>query len=248
MILIDHLTVDKIFYLSKLSGLRVDRQFVSHTTPDEISRMLTARHHLNINPQRLEHLAEQNRRHGCEIVLLKGKRGNLFQEIFTHRGKGTLLTSDYPNVIRPGRLSDVMDITLLMKPYIRSGSILPVSEDQLAAEIAAYFVYTVNNSIVAVARLKDYGEAAELAKFCTLPRYQGKGRARELAERMIETARNQRKTYIFALSIEPRMFMFFRNLGFQTVEREQLPAEWRRQYDLNRPSRAFRLKIGLDAG
>jgi amino-acid N-acetyltransferase len=174
---------------------------------------------------------------------LKGEAGCLFLEIFTHRGKGTLLTNDYPNVIRRGQISDVMDIALLLKPYISSGAILSVSEDAIADEVEDYYVYTVNNSIVAISKLTDHGPAIELAKFCTLPRYQGKGRARELAEKMIETVKQANKEFIFALSIEPKMFEFFKSLGFEECTRECLPENWKKQYDMSRSSKAFKLIV-----
>ncbi|MCP4750328.1 MAG: GNAT family N-acetyltransferase [Proteobacteria bacterium] len=243
MNLASYLTVDKAFFLSSRPGLVVDDEFVSHTTPQEISGYLKKARHINIGKERLSFFVDQNKQLGVEIVLLEGKTGCLFQEIFTHRGRGSLLTSDYPNVIRKGRITDVMDIALLMKPYIQSGAILPVTEDKLAEEIDLYYVYTVNNSIVAVATLKDYGTAAELAKFSTLPRYQGKGRAKELAENMIRTARDAQKDYIFALSIEPKMFDFFENLGFAECDRHNLPRKWKENYDMTRTSKAFRMEV-----
>lgn len=237
------MTTDKIFFLSEEPGLTIDDRFLSHTTPDELKECLNPDRSINIGRNRLQFLVEQSYDQGFDIVLLEGKRGCLFQEIFTHRGIGTLLTSTYPNTIRIADLSDVMDISLLMKPYVQSNAILPVPEDNLAAEINNYYVYSVNNSIVAAAKLTEYGDAAEMAKFCTLPRYQGKGRAHELAIRLIETASKIGKKSIFALSIEPRMFDFFRNLGFSECSRRELPDSWLQNYDLTRPSKAFRLII-----
>ncbi len=237
------MSVDKIFFLSSQPGLIIDDQFLSHTTSEELQRYLNPEHTINIGQPRLQYLIEENRNQGFDIVLLEGKSGCLFQEIFTHRGIGTLLTSSYPNLIRKAGLSDVMDIALLMKPYVQSGVILPVTEDDLAADITNYHVYTVNNSIVAAAKLTEYAESAEMAKFCTLPRYQGKGRAQELAESLIETAKNRGKKSLFALSIDPRMFDFFDNLGFSECSHKDLPESWRKNYDLTRPSRAYRLLI-----
>lgn len=243
MHLASFLTVDKVFFLSQEPGLIIDDRFLSHTTPDEIQEFLEPDRQINIGKGRLQYLIEQSREQGFDIVLVEGKSGCLFQEIFTHRGVGTLLTSTYPNTIRNAELSDVMDISLLMKPYVQSGAILHVPEDDLAEEIGNYFVYSVNNSIVAAAKLTEYGNAAELAKFCTLPRYQGKGRAHELAIRLIEIATQIGKKSIFALSIDPRMFDFFTNLGFSECPRQELPDNWLKKYDLNRPSKAFRLII-----
>ncbi|MFH2133469.1 MAG: GNAT family N-acetyltransferase, partial [bacterium] len=192
------LTVDKVFFLSTEPGLIIDGQFLSHTTPEELQQYLSSKREINIGQQRMQTLIEQTRSQGFDIVLLQGTSGCLFQEIFTHRGIGTLLTSSYPNTIRRAELSDVMDISLLMKPYVQSGVILPVQENDLARDIANYYVYTVNNSIVAAAKLTIYDDSAEMAKFCTLPRYQGKGRAHELALKLIDTAKNAGKKSIFS--------------------------------------------------
>jgi len=243
MNLASFLSVDKVFFLSTEPGLVIDDQFLSHTTSEELIPYLNPEHSINIGQQRLQYLVDENHNQGFDIVLLEGKSGCLFQEIFTHRGIGTLLTSSYPNTIRKAGLSDVMDIALLMKPYVQSNAILPLSEDDLAEDINNYYVYTVNNSIVAVAKLTEYGEASEMAKFCTLPRYQGKGRAHELAKRLIETAKTVGKKSIFSLSIDSRMFDFFQNLGFSECDRHDLPKNWLKNYDLSRPSKAFRLMI-----
>lgn len=241
--LAQHFIVDKVFFLSRFEGLRINDAFISHLTPQEAQREMKGNAEVNIGRNRLDFLVRNNLEYGYEIVLLKAESGCLFQEIFTHRGKGTLLTNDYPNIIRKGKKSDVMDISLLLKPYVSSGAILPVTEDSIATEVHEYYVYTVNKSIVAIAKLTDHGAATELAKFCTLPRYQGKGRARELAEKMIQTVRHARKEFMFALSIEPKMFEFFKSLGFSECDRESLPESWKNQYDKTRQSKAFRLNI-----
>jgi len=49
--------------------------------------------------------------------------------------------------------------------------------------------------------------------------------------------------YVFALSINEKMWTFFKNLGFSEVERKELPQQWQNQYDFSRPSRAFRLVL-----
>ena len=233
----------KIFFLSSFKGLEIDGKLKSHPSEDDIRGYLQGGQTINIGREQLAFIQEQFVDRGIEIALLEGASGILFQEIFTHRGKGTLFTEDYPNVIRRGELHDVTDISLLMKPSISSGAILPVSEDDIAAADESYFLFTVNGVIVAASRLVDYRESCELAKFSTLPRFQGKGRARKLALAMVEEARLRGKKYVFALSIEPKMWEFFQDLGFEPIEREALPSRWRSEYDFKRPSRAFRLEL-----
>jgi N-acetylglutamate synthase-like GNAT family acetyltransferase len=233
----------KVFFLSSFRGLEVDGVLQSHPSEREIHSFLEGNSSINIGKEQLAFIQEQFVDRGIEIVLLEGRSGNLFLEIFSHLGKGTLFTEDYPNVTRRAVLADVTDIALLMKPGVASGVILPVSESDLAETIDTYFVYTVNGAIVAAARLADYGEASELAKFSTLPRFQGKGRARQLAIEMIDAARIVGKTYVFALSIETKMWQFFEGLGFREVPRETLPDQWKSKYDFSRPSKSFRLDL-----
>lgn len=243
MALVSHFTVYKVFFLSHMDGLYIDDTFISHLTPQEGSAYLKKASSINIGVERLQYFIAQNLENGVEVVFLEGQSGCLFQEIFTHRGKGSLLTSDYPNAIRKGELADVLEVSLLMKPYIQSGIILQVTEDEIAKEIQDYYVYSVNNSIVATAKLTHYDSAVELAKFCTLPRYQGKGRARELAEKMIQNAKDAGKDMIFALTVEPKMVDFFKSLGFDECDRNDLPKAWQKTYDMKRQSKAFQLKV-----
>jgi N-acetylglutamate synthase-like GNAT family acetyltransferase len=55
----------------------------------------------------------------------------------------------------------------------------------------------------------------------------------------VEAARQQGFRGVFALSLDERMWDFFRELGFREVPRETLPGAWAAQYDMRRPSRAF---------
>lgn len=238
------LEAKKIFVFSEQDGLVVEKKFVSHCASHELARILKDEKTTNIEPQHLQQFYSWNINHGLDIVLLRPESGNLFEEIFTHKGIGTLFTDRYSNIIRRGLLRDVFDVSRLLKPFIESTVILPVTEDEIAEEIGDYFLYLVNDSIVAASHLKRYGCAAALSKFCTLPRYQGKGRARELACEMINEARRSGLEYVFALSTEELMWTFFENLGFEPTPRESLPESWKKGYDFSRPSKAFVLRLG----
>ena len=237
------LHADKVFFLGTDNGVSLDGRFLSHPQPAELEKYLDQDRSLNVFPSKLKLMLEMTQTTGIEIVILAGKSGSLFEEIFTHRGSGTLLTDDYPNLIRQGREDDLTDLLMLIKHEMQQGSILPVSEEAIANNIHNYFVYTVNDSIVASATLVDYGTTAELAKFCTLPRYQGKGRAKQLALQMIEKAAELNKDYVFALSVNPKMWDFFLGLEFVEISREELPHPWQQQYDFKRSSKAFKKRL-----
>lgn len=233
----------KIFFLSKRKGLVVDNKFRSHPNPEEIKQYLTSSHKINVGIETLNFLVETQRTLKCDVVLLETRPGVIFQEVFTHQGAGTLFSHYHHSTCRQAQLSDVRNIFLLMAPHIKNGLVLPTSEDQIAAQIASYHLVEVNGELIASAKLSYYDRAVEIAKLCSLPRHRGKGRARELVRQMIEIARQSGKELAFALTVETQVGFFLRGLGFSEIDRANLPASWREQYDFSRPSQAFALRL-----
>jgi len=174
-----------------------------------------------------------------DVVLLEPQAAALFHEVFTHDGAGLLFNQTRFAQIRQAQVRDVTDIMLLLRPEIDAGRILPTDENAIERDIRFYYVYEIDGVLVGLARLKVWGEQAEVAQFATLARYRGKGRAKELAQHLVEAARQQGFRGVFALSLDERMWDFFRELGFREVPRETLPGAWAAQYDMRRPSRAF---------
>lgn len=237
------LHADKVFLLSEFRGLEVNGRILSHVTPSDWNSLLGSSQ-INIGTEKLSEIYRLLNEFGIEIVLLDGAPGSIFQEIFTHRGRGTLFSENYPNIIRRAEPKDTHEIMLILRAHFESGALLVLNEEEIANTIEDFFVYSVNGAIVATTKLVRFGDSAELAKFVTLARYQGRGRARELAIHMIGEAKAIGLRRVFALSIEERMWAFFRNLGFKEVARESLPEEWQQHYDFARPSRAFEMQIG----
>jgi N-acetylglutamate synthase-like GNAT family acetyltransferase len=173
------------------------------------------------------------------VVLLPGRTGCLFEELFTHDGAGVLVGDAAVETVRPATLADAADIHLLLKAEMTTGVVRPVSERQIAATTHEHLVYTIDGLVVGTARLAPWGDWAEMSRFATLPRYRGRGRARVLGEALIARAAESGCTDLFALSIDHRMWRFFESLGLEAIERQALPMAWQVGYDFNRPSRAF---------
>ena len=178
-----------------------------------------------------------------DVVLIEGKNGELFREVFTHDGAGVLFNATANSSIRPAELKDVTEITFLLRPHIEGGRILPSSESRIEENIANYWIYEIDAMPVGLACLKPFGDEVEMAQISTLARYRGKGQGKELARFLIARARELGCKGVFALSIDERMWEFFLSLGFERVARETLPEQWRRDYDLTRESRAFRMAL-----
>lgn len=237
------LGVKKIFFPGEEEGLEINGQFRSYPTMAQLHEALSHDATCNIPRERLLFLVEQQETHNVDIVLVQARRGTIFEEVFTHSGSGTLLTQDYPNILRPANEADVRDIMAIMQPYVTEGSLKAVSEEEILTMIRSFMVYSVNDQIVAAAALIDYGDSCELGKLCTLPRYQARGRARALVRALLDEAKKKGKSSVFALTVSPVVGEFFERLDFKAVAREELPTEWKRGYDFSRPSKAYRYSL-----
>ena len=238
-----HCAVDlgarKVFFPGPVAALEINGRMRSYPSEAEIRSALQGEGATNLSLARLRFIDEQQRLHLIDMVIVAASRGAIYREVFTHSGSGTLFTRAYPNIMRPARETDVRDIMAIMQPYVEEGSIKPVSEEALLASIRSFTVYSVNDQIVAAATLIEYGDCYELGKLCTLPRYQARGRARDLVRDLLERARGEGKVGVFALTVQDYVGEFFERLGFRPVSRQSLPAEWRQGYDFSRPSRAY---------
>jgi N-acetylglutamate synthase-like GNAT family acetyltransferase len=233
------LGAQKLFICGELAGLTKESALLTSANIDQIKELKDNPENSNLTPKELDLLADILSSEQFEIVILKGDTGMLFQEIFTNLGSGTLITRNQSLVCRQAELTDVADICLLLKPAMRKGAILAISESDVIDQINNFFVYTNNGLIVACACLKDFGPCYEVSKVCTFPRYQGRGLARGLVRELLLKSQHDKKDFVFGLSITDRMWALFQDLGFEPIEKNLLPESWRKNYDLTRPSKAF---------
>ena len=229
----------KIFFPGEDAGLVISGKFRAYPSVQEVKKALAEEAEISIPRERLEFLLAQQELHNIDVVVVEARRGSIYEEVFTHAGSGTLFTCEYPNVLRNANESDVRDIMAIMQPYINDGSLKALSEEELLSMVRGFFVYSVNDQIIAAATLVDYGDCCEISKLCTLPRFQARGRARALVRALIDQARERGKVYVFALTVNAYVGDFFEKLGFKLIEREALPDKWRMGYDMSRASRAY---------
>ena len=140
---------------------------------------------------------------------------------------------------RRAELADVTDIALYTGLEAEAGRLRPLTENDIADKIDSFWLYEVNDRIVAVTRLKRYGDWAELGAAITLTRDRGRGHGGALAQQLLREGIAQDLKALFVLGKDPRMEKMFGPLGFSEVDRTELPAEWKSDYDMSRPTRAF---------
>ena len=127
-----------------------------------------------------------------------------------------------------------------IRPQIESGRILPVEENAIAQDLQNFWVYEIDEQIVSVMRLKEYGDWAEIATGSTIFRDQKFGRASELFNHIFEEAAKRRFKGVFSVSNNPKVQRKLETSGFVEVQHEELPQAWQEQYDSNRSSKAYR--------
>lgn len=178
-----------------------------------------------------------------EMAFLVGKPGRICEEVLTNEGGGILFTSLGQSQIRRAELRDISDIMFQLRPEIEAGRILPITENQIAQELANFWVNEVDGQVVAVMRLKDYGDWVEIATGATLFRDRKFGRAGELIGHLIEEARNRGMRGVFGVGIDPRLEKKLKPLGFRPADPGELPKAWQEQYDSSRQSAAFLIEL-----
>lgn len=232
--------VEKIFILSEWKGISYKKKYFSNLTYSEFFGLNITE--TNIPNSYFKLISLYRDEYKGDIVVLGNKRGSIYQETFTHKGSGTLVTDKLEEGIRKAKESEVSDILFLLYPHFKNKSILSISRNEIFKNLDNFYVYHCNNRIVSAACLKSYGDYYELSKICSLPRYQGKRRAFELVKHvLIQAFQNNNIKAVFSLSNVDKMHDFFMQFNFKEVLKTELPDQWKLQYDMTRESKAFML-------
>jgi N-acetylglutamate synthase-like GNAT family acetyltransferase len=220
--------IEKVFSrnrvtLSELDDFanRMRESEVAHFTPrlDQVRRLLEGGVH--------------------DVTFLIGTQGRICEEVFTPDGGGILFSRVDQTRIRRAELRDVTNIGMYIRRESRQGRLLPVDENDIAADIRGFWLCEVDDQLVAVMRLKRYGTWAELGAATSLSRERGRRHSGALVMRLLGEAKKEGLAAVFVLGKDTRMASTFGALGFEEIDRSELPAQWKEHYDMSRPTRAF---------
>ena len=123
--------------------------------------------------------------------------------------------------IRPAREQDVHTIVRIIAHYASQGLMLPRSHTALSQALSDYLVADVDGQVIGCGGLEQYtNDSAEIYGLATAPEtpYHGAGSA--IVRALIEKARSEKISQVFALTLAPG---FFQKMGFRTVEHKDLP-------------------------
>jgi amino-acid N-acetyltransferase len=126
-----------------------------------------------------------------------------------------------PLPVRKASLRDVPQLIALINNFAAKGIMLPRTEFELAENIRDFVVIAHGDRIVGTCALHIYSPtAAEIRSLAVDPGWQAHGIGRKLVEALEVEARDFGLTSLFAFTYVEG---FFRKLGYETVERGELP-------------------------
>jgi amino-acid N-acetyltransferase len=128
--------------------------------------------------------------------------------------------------IRPAEHADINTIVRIIAHYASQGLMLPRSHAAMAGNLPGYLVADLDGEVVGCGGLEPYSaEVAEIYGLATAPENSPRGTGSAIVQALIDKARSEKLSRVFALTLAPR---FFEKMGFKTVEHKDLPMKvWR---------------------
>ena len=123
--------------------------------------------------------------------------------------------------IRPATLADIPALIGLINSYATAGVMLPRTEFEMAENIRDFVVAVEDDGLVGCGALHFYTRASgEIRSLAVDPNLKTKGIGRKIVEELEAEARRHDLQSIFAFTYVDG---FFRKLGFEEVDRGELP-------------------------
>lgn len=236
------LAADKLVALVEGKGV-VDKRgrAVPQITPNEAETLASTGKHLH--PDARKHLSAAARacRDGVRRIHLVERRvdGAVLQELFTREGRGTLVTQEEYEGIRPAHSEDIPGILSLLGPLEDAGFLVRRSRETIEHELDRFVVVERDGLIIGTAALEPFAEdkTGELYCLAVNPRYRESGRGEQLVEYVVDRARAMGLESLFVLTTQTAHF--FRERGFVPATVRALPSARRERYDHRRRSKVL---------
>ena len=170
--------------------------------------------------------------------------GAIIQELFTHKGVGTMVTELAMETMRQADIDDVGGILKLIEPLENEGVLVRRGRERIETEIDYFYVMEHDNRTIGCAALypfiDDENKEKNMAEFACLaiePLYRGNGRGDKLFNYCQQQAKILAIKQLFCLTT--RTEHWFLERGFIEARVEDLPQAKQHLYNLQRKSKVF---------
>ena len=180
-------------------------------------------------------------RSGIRRVHLVERRqdGAMLRALLTRDGRGTLISAEPYEDLRPARIDDVPGILELLRPLEERGVLVRRSRERLETEIERFFITERDGLVTACAALYPYPQdrMAELACLAVHADYRGERRGERLLDHLAGLARARGIDRLFVLTTQTAHW--FQERGFEPADLQVLPMEKQALYNFRRGSKVF---------
>lgn len=236
------LSADKLILLVEGAGV-VDRRrrAIAQLGPSEAEALVGEGKHLGADTRK--HLAAAARacREGVRRTHLVERRidGALLQELFTREGRGTLVTSERYEDLRPAKIDDIPGLLELLGPMEEAGILVRRSRETLEHELDRFSVVERDGMIIGCAALEAFQpeNVGELYCLAVHPRYREAGRGESIVDAVVDKAHAMGLREVFVLTTQTSDW--FRERGFAPATVRALPEARRARYDRSRRSKVL---------
>ncbi|MGA3006675.1 MAG: amino-acid N-acetyltransferase [Opitutaceae bacterium] len=222
------LRASKIIFLTPLAGLEINGEIRREISADALRTLLKDR------PGDLSDSSRSKATHAIKAIETGTPRvhivdGRIFDgllnEIFSNEGVGSLIYGNDYQQIRKATRRDVRLIYNLTRGAVRREELLHRTQQAIEKNIDQFYVFEIDENIIACVTLifyPDRPELAEVGSLYVMPFYQNRGIGKKMVDYACLQAKERGASSIVALSTQS--FGFFTGpCGFVETTKESLP-------------------------
>lgn len=234
--LAEALRATKIIFLTPQPGLEIDGEVRREIAVDALRQLIAERPQTIAEPGRSKavHAVKAIETGTPRVHIVDGRIfDGLLTEVFSNEGVGSLVYGNEYQQIRRAAKRDVRTIYNLTRHAVRREELMHRTQQAIEKNIDQFFVFEVDENIVAVVTLyfyPDKPEVAEIGSLYVVPFYHNRGIGRKMVEYACLQAKERGATVAIALSTQS--FGFFTNsCGFEETDKEILPESRLKVYE-----------------
>ena len=170
-----------------------------------------------------------------QLCKCSGIYDGLLNEVFSSDGVGTLIYGNDYQQIRAATHSDTRFVHSLIRSAIEREELLHRDLASIEEDIESFFVFEIDENIVACISLHvypDHPDTAEIGSLCVMLFHHKRGIGRKMVEFATLQAKAKGASKLLALSTQSTTF-FSRSCGFALADETELPHSRRSQAQNN---------------
>lgn len=228
----------KIIYLTPHAGLEINGTVRREIAVEALKKLIES------HPEQIAEAVRSKAEHAIKAIengtprvhIVDGRIfDGLLNEIFSNEGVGSLVYGNDYQQIRKATKRDVRLIYNLTRAAVKREELLHRTQQAIEKNIDQFFVFEIDENIIACVTLYSYPDKpalAEVGSLYVLPFYHNRGIGKKMVEYACLQAKERGVTTVLALSTQS--FGFFTNVcGFEETTKDALPEARLKLYEDN---------------